>query len=141
MKRQNCTSGTLATAALLLAFCMTAFANQVVPEEESHKVAAPIKYLIFREDCFESFFTRFDFTSDPNCLKFSFSKLVGYLIIGGSVILKLPQIINMLKAGSSKGVAASSYYFETIAMLHVLAMSRHANLPFSVYGETISILI
>jgi hypothetical protein len=28
------------------------------------KEKAPTKYMIFREDCFESFFTRFDFFSD-----------------------------------------------------------------------------
>ena len=49
----------------------------------------PVKYWIFREDCFEKFFDKQDF-SDQSCLKFSFSKLIGYAIITGSTILKLP---------------------------------------------------
>ena len=124
--------------ALALLLCIFASAST---EDAEEKVATPVKFLIFREDCFESFFTRFDFASDPSCIKFSFSKLIGYLIITGSVILKVPQITNILKAGSSEGVSAQSYYCETIVFLNTLAYSRHLNLSFSVYGETISILI
>lgn len=66
---------------------MAALANA---HDTTDKVVAPTKYGIFREDCFESFFTRFDFFSDPSCIKFSFSKLIGFLIVGGSVFFKLP---------------------------------------------------
>ena len=45
-----------------------------------------------------------------------------------------------MKAGSSKGVTASSYYFEMIVFTNTLCYSRHLSLPFSVYGETIIIL-
>ena len=123
-------------AALALALCLFT----VVASAHDSKEGIRIKYLIFREDCYESFFTRFDFTSDKTCLQFSFSKLVGYAIISLSIIYKLPQIIKIVNAGSSKGVTASSYYFETIVFANTLGYSRHLSLPFSVYGETIIIL-
>ena len=56
------------------------------------KDLTPTKFLIFREDCYEAFFTRFDFTSDPTCVKFTLSKTIGYAIVGGSTIYKVPQI-------------------------------------------------
>ena len=73
-------------AALTVVICLLA----VMANAHDPKDAVPTKYFIFREDCFESFFTRFDFTSDMTCLKFSFSKLVGYSIISLSTIYKLP---------------------------------------------------
>ena len=120
---------------VLSALCML---MTVVSAHEA-KEEVPIKYFIFREDCFEKFFDKQDF-SDQSCIKFSFSKLIGYAIITGSTILKLPQIINIVKAGSSKGVSASSYYFEMITFMNTLCYSRHLMLPLTVYGETIIIL-
>ena len=53
----------------------------------------------------------------------------------------MPQIINILKAGSSKGVQATPVYFESFTFLHTLAYSRHLLLDFSVYGENMFILV
>lgn len=46
-----------------------------------------------------------------------------------------------MKAKSCEGVAASSYYFESIMTMNTLGYSVHLALAFSVYGETVSILI
>ena len=46
-----------------------------------------------------------------------------------------------MKAGSSKGVQSSAIYFESFTFLHTLVYSRHLLLDFSVYGETIFILV
>ena len=118
----------VASVAALLASCALA------SSADSEKPEVPVKYGIIREDCLADFF------ADSSCLAFSFSKLVGYLIIAGAFGLKLPQINNILKAGSCKGVSATSYYFETLVFLNTLAYSMHLNLSFTVYGETIIIL-
>ena len=102
--------------------------------------AEATKFWIFREDCFDKF-TKLDFVSDATCIGFTLRKAVGYAIIGGSAILKLPQIINILKAGSSKGIPASSYYFETMVFVNTLANARHQNLSFSDYGENAIIIV
>ena len=65
---------------------------------EKKQDETPVKYMLFREDCFDAFFVRFDFFSDMTCHMFSFSKLVGYAIITGSIIFKLPQIMIILYA-------------------------------------------
>ena len=83
----------------------------------SAKEATPTKYLIFREDCYASFFERYDFVSDPTCIKFSFSKLLGYTIVAGATIYKVPQIQKLMASKSAKGVSSVSYYFETIGFI------------------------
>ena len=56
------------------------------------KDTTPTIFLVFREDCYDAFFTRFDFTSDQTCIMFTLSKTIGYAIVTGSTIYKLPQI-------------------------------------------------
>ena len=56
--------------------------------EEKKEVVT--KFKIFREDCFEAFFTRFDFFSDMTCIKFTISKAIGLAVISGSFIYKVP---------------------------------------------------
>ena len=107
--------------------------------EEKKEVAT--KFKIFREDCFEAFFTRFDFFSDMSCIKFTISKGIGLAVITGSFIYKVPRIVKICKAQSTKGIQSSAVYFESIVFLHTLATSRHLKLDFTVYGETITILV
>ena len=104
------------------------------------KEKAPVKYLIFREDCYEAFFTRFDFTSDQTCIKFTISKAIGYSIVGGSLFYKVPQITKILNSSSVKGISNFGYYFETLSFIQTLGLSRHKGLDFSIYGDAIIIL-
>ena len=104
------------------------------------KDTTPTKYLIFREDCYEAFFTRFDFTSDQTCIKFTLSKTIGYAIVTFSTIYKLPQIQKLMSSGSAAGISSFGYYFETIGFMQTLGLSRHKGLDFSIYGDTIFIL-
>lgn len=104
------------------------------------KEDVPTKFGIIRHDCYDKFIA-FDFFSDTTCLAFSIRKLVGYAIVGGSAILKLPQIINILKAGSSEGISSTSYYFETLVFLNTLGNALNQGLAFSDYGENAIIIV
>jgi hypothetical protein len=59
------------------------------PELKSKNDGQPLKWFIFREDCFDAFFNKFDFTN-IDCIKFVAVKAIGLAIIVGSAILKLP---------------------------------------------------
>ena len=122
------------TLTLVLLLVSFASAHAAVKEK------APTKYMIFREDCFDSFFTRFDFFSDPTCLKFTISKTLGYAIVGGATIYKVPQIKKILSDQSAKGISSFSYYFETIAFIQTLGLSMHLGMDFSIYGDAILII-
>jgi len=64
------------------------FASSTAKQPEL-KAATPLKWFIFREDCFNTFFTQKDF-ANVECIKFTILKLLGYLIIAGAFIIKVP---------------------------------------------------
>ncbi len=68
------------------------------------------------------------------------SKLIGFAIIAGSAILKVPQIIKILQRRSVEGIAKSLFYLETLTLLHASTYSIRYGIPFSVYGESLIIL-
>jgi len=121
---------------LMLMLLLVSFAMAHAEE----KVKAATKYMIFREDCYEAFFTRFDFFTDQTCLKFTISKTLGYAIVGGATVYKVPQIKKILSDQSAKGISSFSYYFETIAFIQTLGLSMHLKMDFSIYGDAILIL-
>ena len=48
------------------------------------------KFFVFREDCFDLFFNKFDFFSNKECIAVTVSKGIGLAIIMGSAVIKLP---------------------------------------------------
>lgn len=74
-------------------------------------------------------------------ISFLFSKLLGYCIVVFSIILKLPQIINMLKIKSDRGLSYLTMYTEILIFLFSFLYCYHNGNPFSTYGENVFILI
>jgi len=95
----------------------------------------PLVLLLIPEDCHDEFFVKFNFFDVP-CLKIAISKGLGYAIILGAVVVKVPQIMKMLKAKSGAGVSIASLFFEMTAITFTMAYSVHKNFPFSSWGET-----
>jgi mannose-P-dolichol utilization defect protein 1 len=62
---------------------------------------------VFTEACWQTVVV--DMAMDMPCIKQSLAKLVSYAILTGSLILKVPQIIKILRAGNAQGLVASSY--------------------------------
>jgi mannose-P-dolichol utilization defect 1 len=104
-------------------------------------MAHEFKLFFFRDDCYDLYFNKFDFFSNKECLKVTISKGVGFLIIAGAAILKVPQIMKILKAQSVEGISKYLFYTEIIMLIHSSAYSMQANIPFSVYGESLIILV
>src|SRR5438094_789335 len=86
------------------------------PEIITGKEAAPLKWFIFREDCFDTFFNKMDFTN-MECIKYTISKGLGYGIICGSAILKVPQIVKILSSKSVEGISKFLFYLE-VRIIH-----------------------
>lgn len=74
-----------------------------------------VKYFIFKEHCIEKFLA-FDL-SDRECIRFTLSKSVGFAIIGGSGILKIPQILKIVGNKSVEGLSSMSNYIEVSIMI------------------------
>ncbi|KAI8082762.1 uncharacterized protein BX664DRAFT_284471 [Halteromyces radiatus] len=90
------------------------------------------------ETCYVSLVEDFNIT-DTLCLKYALSKVLGFGIVFGSAIIKVPQMVTIISKRSAKGLSLASYYLETYAYIIILAYNlRQAN-PFSTYGEVVFI--
>ena len=65
-----------------------------------------------------------------------FSQFLGYIIISGSALFKIPQVVRIVQHKRSKGISLSMFALETVGMLLSLAFSIRSNFPISTYGET-----
>jgi mannose-P-dolichol utilization defect protein 1 len=118
------------------------------------RAPAPPAYhlLVVRDDCWKPFFVDLAWLSPAawaapgsplrDCAAASVSKALGYGIIAGSLLVKLPQVANILRARSPAGLSLASQYQELASNL--LAVVWHVSWnrsPFSAYGETIIVTL
>ena len=71
-----------------------------------------------------------------DCIKLFISKGLGIGIVTGSSILKVPQILKIVSAGSARGVSFVGYLLETLSFAISLAYNYRGGNPFSTYGES-----
>ena len=75
------------------------------------------------------------------CLKYFTVNLFGIVIFMMSWTLKVPQIISIYKNKSSKGVSSMSIYTDFFNVVASGLNCMKFNLPFSIYGEFISLIL
>lgn len=68
------------------------------------------------------------------------SMSLGYLVIGGSLFLKVPQILRILRNKSVQGLNVLSFELECLGFTMALAYCVTKGIPFHVYGELFFIL-
>jgi len=88
------------------------------------------------EKCYTSLIEDLQLFSDIDCLKYAISKGLGFGIVLGGSIVKIPQIITILSSGSAQGLSLASYYLETFSCAISLAYNFRQGNPFSTFGET-----
>ena len=66
---------------------------------------------------------------------------MGYAVIAGSMLFKVPQAVRIFRKKSAEGLSASMYILETAGIAMSLAFSMKNAFPFSTYGEAVFILI
>ncbi|KAL8600688.1 hypothetical protein ACOMHN_006754 [Nucella lapillus] len=117
--------------------------NVELPETSSGPfplfLAAWIQILV-PQPCFDKFFIDFDFLNVP-CLKVVISKGLGFAIILGSLIVKVPQIIKMLRAKSGEGISMWSVNMELLAISASWSYGYASKFPFSSYGEAVFLAV
>ncbi|OXB35071.1 hypothetical protein LQV05_001114 [Cryptococcus neoformans] len=100
---------------------------------------APLEALI-GEECYGTLVYDFNIT-DSECLKYALSKGLGFGIVVGGSIVKIPQIIKIVSDQSARGLSLSAYALETVAYSINLAYNSRNAFPFSTYGETLFLAI
>merc|ERR1711939_1080948 len=109
----------------------------------THNLPTPIHDLgvsILGESCYKKLLLDIDIES-TECIKLAISKGLGIGIIGASSIVKVPQILKLIKSRSASGISFLSYLLETSAYLISLAYNVRQEFPFSTYGETGLIMV
>ncbi|MCJ1313761.1 hypothetical protein MMC25_007441 [Agyrium rufum] len=76
---------------------------------------------------------------NTECLSLAVSKVAGIGILTLSSIVKIPQILLIVRSGSAQGVSLASIVLETLAYIVSLAYNYRSGWPFSTYGETLMI--
>jgi mannose-P-dolichol utilization defect protein 1 len=92
------------------------------------------------EHCYKTIVEDLNVT-DVECLKLVLSKGLGFGIVAGGSIVKVPQILKLISSGSGEGVSVLSYFLETAAFVITLAYNFRQGFPFSTYGETLFIVV
>ncbi|KAH0835990.1 hypothetical protein AYO21_06846 [Fonsecaea monophora] len=110
----------------------------------THNLPAPINDLainLLGESCHSALLLDLDFASHPECVSLAISKALGIVIITAASVVKVPQIIKLVKSQSSEGLSFTSYLLETTSFVISLAYNMRNGFPFSTYGETALIAI
>lgn len=87
-------------------------------------------------DCHNTLLVNLDLAQNPECTSLAISKALGIGIVGASGIVKVPQILKLIRSGSSSGVSFVSYALETASLLITLSYGVRNEFPFSTYGES-----
>ncbi|CAK7240661.1 MAG: hypothetical protein STHCBS139747_002107 [Sporothrix thermara] len=109
----------------------------------THNLPAPIRDIgvgLLGDTCYQALILDVDETN-VECIKLAVSKGLGVGIVGASAVVKVPQILNLVRSRSAAGVSFLSYLLETTSYLVSLAYNVRNGFPFSTYGETAFILV
>jgi len=88
------------------------------------------------EECAVELLDNLNYKHVP-CLKLGLSKGLSLGIIGGAMVVKVPQIAKIVMAGSTEGISMLAYLLETLAASITFAYNFRLGHAFSTYGETL----
>lgn len=96
--------------------------------------------LVFKKHCLDTLLNDHAIP-DMACLKFTLSKVLGYGVVTGAAIVKLPQIISIVRAGFVSNLSRTAVYLELLCGLWACAYNFLKGNPFSTYGESVFIVV
>ncbi|KAI8327131.1 hypothetical protein EDC96DRAFT_532703 [Choanephora cucurbitarum] len=92
------------------------------------------------EKCYVSLVENLN-VQDVDCVKYAISKGLGLGIVLGGSIVKVPQILTILRNKSAQGLSLASYLLETLSYFITLSYNLRQGNPFSTFGEIMFICI
>jgi mannose-P-dolichol utilization defect protein 1 len=96
--------------------------------------------LIMTPQCYDDLFLKLNFTNVV-CLKMIVSKGLGYAILAGALLLRVPQIQKILSAGSGKGISILSELLSLVAIFGTFSYGYLKRFPVSAYGDSFFIYV
>ncbi|XP_037826473.1 mannose-P-dolichol utilization defect 1 protein homolog [Lucilia sericata] len=89
---------------------------------------------LMSEECFDNYFLEHNYFDVP-CFKALLSKSLGLAIIAGSLLVKVPQVLKILKNKSGEGINLISVLLDLTAITFHMAYSYVNGFPFSSWGD------
>lgn len=99
-----------------------------------------VALLVFTPKCFDNYFIDLNFYDVP-CFKATLSKGLGLGIILGSLLVKVPQILKIMKNKSGEGINLFSVSLDLTAITIYMSYSFIKEFPFSAWGDTFFLAI
>ncbi|KAK0527197.1 hypothetical protein OC835_005045 [Tilletia horrida] len=95
------------------------------------------------EDCYQVLVHDIDLADPifPQCFRLGISKGLGLGIIAFGSIMKVPQILKITRARSARGISLAMYALEVVAYTVSLAYAIREQLPFTAWGENLSLTV
>jgi hypothetical protein len=91
-------------------------------------------YFLFKKQCFDKYMTGQFF--DVDCFKSTLSAVLSAGIVAGACIVKVPQILRFVRAGSVAGISRWATYLDLLGYLLGVAYHLVVGTEFMKYGET-----
>lgn len=92
--------------------------------------------LLFTQECTKEYLDEFNFFHVA-CFKATLSKFLGLGIVGGSLLVKVPQIVKIIKNKSGEGINVFSVLLDLFAITAMLSYSFMRGFPFSAWGDAV----
>ncbi|XP_076285214.1 mannose-P-dolichol utilization defect 1 protein homolog [Lasioglossum baleicum] len=90
--------------------------------------------IILSEKCMEEYFDEFNFMH-AECFKATLSTCLGFAIICGSLLVKVPQVVKIVKGRSAQGINITSVLLDLFAITSMVSYSFVSGFPFSAWGD------
>jgi len=94
----------------------------------------------FTPQCYSDIFISFNFTN-IECFKYAISKCLSYGIVTGSLMIRLPQILIILRAKSAEGISLISELMMLISVFGSVSYGYFKQFPLSSYGDSYFLFI
>ncbi|KAL1493985.1 hypothetical protein ABEB36_009662 [Hypothenemus hampei] len=94
-----------------------------------------VALLLFTPKCFDNYFLDFNFT-DVVCFKTTLSTGLGLGLILGSILVKVPQILKIVRSRSAEGISIFGVSLELTAIIIYMSYNFVKRFPFNSWGDT-----
>ena len=91
--------------------------------------------LLMTPQCYEDIFYKLNLTNVV-CLKMILSKGLGYAILAGALLLRIPQIMKILSAQSGDGISVASEILMMFAIFGSMSYGHFKEYPIAAYGDS-----
>lgn len=93
------------------------------------------------DHCYDMLIRKVDFVSEPECVALGISRGLSWGIVALSSVVKVPQILTLVRTQSSGGLSLVSYLLETVSYIVNAGYNYRMGFPFSTFGESALIAV